>query len=58
MSAGLGRPLILTTLEPDEAMRVLTGGERRRPLIAAACMIGGFGLIGLAAVLAVIGAVA
>ena len=39
-------------------MRVLTGGERRRPMIAAACMIGGFGLIGLAAVLAVIGAVA
>jgi len=58
MSAGLGRPLILTTLEPDEAMRVLTGGERRRPLIAAVCMIGGFGLIGLAALLAVIGAVA
>jgi hypothetical protein len=58
MSAGLGRPLILTTLEPDEAMRVLTGGERRRPLIAAACMIGGFGLIGLAALLADIGAVA
>jgi hypothetical protein len=58
MSAGLGRPLILTTLEPDEAMRVLTGGERRRPMIAAACMIGGFGLIGLAVLLAVIGAVA
>ena len=58
MSAGLGRPLILTTLEPDEAMRVLTGGERRRPMIAAVCMIGGFALIGLAALLAVIGAVA
>ncbi|MFL5720604.1 MAG: hypothetical protein ACJ778_09040 [Chloroflexota bacterium] len=58
ISAGLGRPLILTTLEPDEAMRVLTGGERRRPMIAAACMIGGFGLIGLAGLLAVIGAVA
>ena len=58
MSAGLGRPLILTTLEPDEAMRVLAGGERRRPLIAAACMVGGFVLIGLAGVLAVVGAVA
>ena len=58
MSAGLGRPLILTTLEPDEAMRVLTGGERRRPMIATACMIGGFGLIGLAALMAVVGAVA
>lgn len=58
MSAGLGRPLILTTLEPDEAMRLLAGGERRRPLIGAACMIGGFGLIGLAGILAVVGAVA
>ena len=58
ISAGLGRPLILTTLEPDEAMRVIAGGERRRPVIAAACMIGGFGLIGLAALLAIVGAVA
>ena len=39
-------------------MRVLAGGERRRPLIAAACMVGGFVLIGLAGVLAVVGAVA
>jgi hypothetical protein len=58
MSAGLGRPLVLTTLEPDEAMRVLAEGERRRPLIAVACLIGGLGLIGLAGVLAVVGAVA
>ena len=58
MSAGLGRPLILTTLEPDEAMRVLAEGERRRPLIASACLLGGFGLIALAGVMAVIGAVA
>ena len=58
MTAGLGRPLILTTLEPDEAMRVLTGGERRRPLIATACMVGGFVLIGLAGLLAVVGAAA
>ena len=57
MSAGFGRPLILTTLEPDEAMRVLAGGERRRPLVAAACMIGGFVLIGLAGLLAIVGAV-
>ena len=32
---GLGRPLVLTTLERDEAMRVLAEGERRRPLVAA-----------------------
>ena len=35
MTAGLGRPLILTTLEPDEAMRVLAGSGSRRPLAAA-----------------------
>lgn len=58
MSAGLGRPLILTTLEPDEAMRVLAEGERRRPLIASACLLGGFGLIALAGVMALIGAIA
>jgi hypothetical protein len=58
MSAGLGRPLILTTLEPDEAMRVLAEGERRRPLIATACLLGGLGLIALAGVLAVAGAAA
>ena len=37
MSAGLGRPLVLTTLEPDEAMRLLTDGSARRPLVAADC---------------------
>ena len=35
MTAGLGRPLILTTLEPAEAMRVLTDGHARRPVAAA-----------------------
>ena len=31
MTAGLGRPLILSTLEPDEAMRVLAGAGRAGP---------------------------
>ncbi|HYL41022.1 MAG TPA: hypothetical protein VET90_06920 [Candidatus Binatus sp.] len=35
MTAGLGRPLILSTLESGEAMRVLAG-ERLRPRLAAA----------------------
>ena len=35
MTAGLGRPLILTTLERDEAMRVLASDAPRRPLAAA-----------------------
>jgi hypothetical protein len=56
LSAGLGRPLVLTTLEPDEAMRVLTGGHPRRPLVAAVCLAGGLALIVVGLVLAVIGA--
>jgi hypothetical protein len=57
LTAGLGRPLVLTTLEPDEAMRVLAEGGRRRPLIAAACLAGGLGLILIGFVLAVVGVV-
>jgi hypothetical protein len=46
---GLGRPLILTTLERDEAMRVLTGGAARRSRVAIASLAVGAGLIGAAA---------
>jgi hypothetical protein len=38
-------------------MRVLAEGERRRPLIAALCLAGGFVLITFGLVLAVAGAV-
>jgi hypothetical protein len=38
LTAGLGRPLILTTLEPAEAMRILAGGSAR-PRIVAACFL-------------------
>ena len=58
MSAGLGRPLVLTTLEPDEAMRLLTEASARRPLVAAACLAAGLGLLVVGGLLAVIGAVA
>ena len=37
----MGRPLILTTLERDEAMRVLTGGAARRSRLAIACLAAG-----------------
>jgi hypothetical protein len=40
LSAGLGRPLIVTTLAPDEAMRALAEGSNR-PRIAAACLVVG-----------------
>lgn len=45
---GLGRPLVLSTLEPDEAMRVLAGGAIGRSRVATVCLIAGVALIGLA----------
>ncbi|MEP6639954.1 MAG: hypothetical protein ABJC39_11435 [Chloroflexota bacterium] len=56
LSAGLGRPLVLSTLEPDEAMRILAEGSARRPLIAAICLAVGLVLLTLGLVLAVTGA--
>ena len=46
LTAGLGRPLVLTTLEPEEAMRVLAGGTGR-PRFAAACLVAGAALVGV-----------
>ena len=51
LGPGLGRPLLLTTLELDEAMRVLAS-ERRRELLAAA------GLLASAPVLLLLGLIA
>jgi hypothetical protein len=45
LTSGLGRPLILTTLEPPEAMRVLGEGRRGRATIVAAAGIAGAGLL-------------
>jgi hypothetical protein len=50
MGAGLGRPLILSTLENDEAMRILAADGPRRPLAAVVVM--GIGLLSLAVGLA------
>jgi hypothetical protein len=44
LTAGLGRPLVVTTLAPDEAMRVLAHGTSR-PRIAAACFVAGAVLV-------------
>jgi hypothetical protein len=47
---GFGRPLILTTLERDEAMRVLASGRRETAILASALLAGGLvaALIGTA----------
>ncbi len=45
LTAGLGRPLVLTTLERPEAMRVLVEGETARPRLAAVLLAIGFGLL-------------
>jgi hypothetical protein len=47
---GMGRPLILSTLEGDEAMRALSGGATNRSRVAIACLAVG-GLLIAAALL-------
>ena len=47
LTAGLGRPLILSTLEQVEAMQLLAGGRRGRPLAAMALLVGGLLLLAL-----------
>ena len=56
LTGGLGRPLILTTLERDEAMRVLTSGDTRRPIIAAIAMVIGLTLLAVGLAWALLGA--
>ena len=56
MTAGLGRPLILTTLEPAEAMRILAAGGPRRPLMAALAFGLGFVFLTIGIAWAVLGA--
>lgn len=57
MTAGTGRPLILTTLEPDEAMRVLAGGRRWRAFAVAALLGAGVVLVVVGLALGLLGSV-
>ncbi len=50
LTAGLGRPLIVTTLEAPEAVRVLATGRRRDVVLAAALLIAGLSLLVLSIV--------
>ncbi len=45
LTSGTGRPLVVCTVEPDEAMRILAGGRRSRPIAAAAALAGGLALL-------------
>jgi len=45
MTARGGRPLVLSTLPGDEAMRVLAGGDRVRSWLATILLAGGLGLV-------------
>jgi hypothetical protein len=45
MAEGLGRPLVLTTLEPPEAMRILAGDAPRLPRLAAILLAVGVALL-------------
>ena len=55
MSSGLGRPLILTTLEIPEALRLLGTGRRATAVLTAVLVVVGVMLIGVGALLAIAG---
>lgn len=57
MSAGQGRPLVLTVLEVPEAMRVIGGGARLRPMLVAGLAGTGIVLVLLAAMWGAAGAI-
>jgi hypothetical protein len=45
VTGGTGRPLVVCTLERDEAMRVLADGARARPIAAAVALAGGLAFL-------------
>jgi hypothetical protein len=57
LTAGRGRPLILTVLEPDEAMRILAGGDAGRTRLAAGLLAAGAVLVAAAVLWSVVGSV-
>ena len=54
LAAGLGKPLILTTLATDEAMRVLAGEHPRRPLVVAISLVVGVVFVSVGLVWAIV----
>lgn len=56
VGAGLGRPLILTTLELPASMRLLGGGHRMALLLASVLLAMGLSVLALALLVATVGA--
>ena len=55
MTAGQGRPLVITTLDQPAAMRLLAAGYRPRVLGAAAFLAAAVALVGAAVVVLITG---
>ena len=55
---GLGRPLVLTNLEPKEAMRLLAGGRRGATIVISALLAGGLVAVAAGLLWAVVDTVA
>ena len=55
LSAGLGRPLILSTLDTDATMRILASGRRGSVLMATGLLVGGMACLALAIVTFLLG---
>lgn len=58
MSAGLGRPLILATMDRPDALRILAEGRPSRPIVLAAALIAGAALVAIGLGWALVAAVA
>lgn len=55
LTAGLGRPLVLTNLGRDDAIRLLAGGSRARPLAAGIALAAGIVLLAVGLVASLVG---
>jgi hypothetical protein len=58
LSAGLGRPLILATMDRPDAMRVLADGRPRQPIALAATLMAGVALVAIGLAWALVEALA
>jgi hypothetical protein len=56
ISAGLGRPLILATMDRSDALRVLADGRPAQPILLAATLIGGAALVAIGLLWALVAA--